>query len=348
MNTAHHLPNRTTTERWPSALATGLFLAATLIGAGAANGQSFDCRNARSADELTICQESGLAKLDQELSSLQRPRKEKRHKAERDEADDNETAFLNARRRCGESRACLEQSYRNRIQELTRSAPEEEREQPSRSSANAKRSERRNESREEGQRSQEHLTAPSGTQPGASETAIEPAERKTEQSEPRSATASPPSPPEARSRHETGSGGSQVPTPPSRQETQAAIAGIPVPEKRHRHKGDAHIGAASPATSPEYEKSPTSAGTAAHPAKTPEKRHAKAPAVAAPPAAELEVQAIGTSTAPVGRQPSDDVVSHTETTASEPPKRHAKRSAPATAAPTGAPTIRWVDPPPSR
>ena len=76
MNTAHHLPNRTPTERWPSALATGLFLAAALIGAGAANGQSFDCRNARSADELTICQESGLAKLDQELSSLQRPRKE--------------------------------------------------------------------------------------------------------------------------------------------------------------------------------------------------------------------------------------------------------------------------------
>ncbi len=41
---------------------------------------------------MTICQESGLAKLDQELASLRRQRKEKRHKADRDEADDNETA----------------------------------------------------------------------------------------------------------------------------------------------------------------------------------------------------------------------------------------------------------------
>jgi uncharacterized protein len=343
-----HLPNRIPTQRRPSILATGLFIATTLIGARAANGQSFDCRNARSADEVTICQESSLAKLDQDLASLQRQRKEKGHKAGRDQADDNETAFLNARRRCGENRACLERSYRNRIQELTQSLPEEEREQPSRASANTRRSERRNGSREDSQRSEERLTAPSETHLGASETAIEPAERKTEHGEPRSATASPPSPPEARPRHEAASTGSQVPTPPSRQEAQAAIAGVPVPEKRNRHKEGANIDAASPAASPEYEKPPTSAGTAVHPAKPPEKRHAKAPAAAAPPAAEREVQAIGTSAAPVGRQPSDDVVSHTETTASEPPKRHAKRSAPATPAPTGAPRIQWVDPPPSR
>src|SRR5205807_4036337 len=90
---------------------------------------------------------------------------EKHRKAERDEADDNETAFLNARRRCGESRTCIEQSYRNRIQELTQSSPEEEHDQPGRPSAKAKRAERRNGSREEGQRSEEHQTPPSDTHP---------------------------------------------------------------------------------------------------------------------------------------------------------------------------------------
>src|SRR5947209_6050728 len=118
VNTMPQPPNRMPKAGCLSALTTGVFIAATLIGAGAADGQSFDCRNARSTDEMTICQESGLAKLDQELAALQRQRKEKRHKAERDEVGDNETAFLNARRRCGENHACIEQSYRNRIQEL--------------------------------------------------------------------------------------------------------------------------------------------------------------------------------------------------------------------------------------
>jgi hypothetical protein len=336
-----------------------------LIGAGAANGQSFDCRKARSADEFTICQESGLAQLDQELRSLKRQRKEKHHKAERDDADDNETAFLNARRRCGESRACIEQSYRNRIQERTRSSPEEDREQPSRASANAKRSERRNGSTEEGQRSQERLTAPSETHPGASETAIEPAERKTEQSEPRPPAASPPFPPEAHSRHQPVGTGSQVPTPPSREEAQAAIVGVPVPEKHNRHKEGANIGSARPARSPEHDKPPTSAGTALQeghtsasvnstadepPAKPQEKRRAKAAAIAAPPAAEREVQPTGTSTAAVERQRSNGETSRAESAGNEPQKRQTKRSASATAQSadepvrTGAPTIKWVNP----
>src|SRR5260370_14936487 len=133
MNTMPQPPNRATVPRSSFVLAAGLLIGATLIGAGAANGESLDCRKARSADEFTIGQESGLAQLDQELTSLKRQRKEKYHKVERDDADDNETAFRNARRRCGESRACIEQSYRNRIHELTQSLPEEEREQTSRS-----------------------------------------------------------------------------------------------------------------------------------------------------------------------------------------------------------------------
>jgi uncharacterized protein len=86
-----------------------------------ASGQSFDCRTTRAADEVTICHEPGLAKLDQDLAALQR----QRHNAKRDDVEDNESAFLNARRRCSENRGCIEQSYRNRIQELARSLSEQ-------------------------------------------------------------------------------------------------------------------------------------------------------------------------------------------------------------------------------
>ena len=94
-----------------------LILAAIMIGSGSASGQTFDCRTARAADEVTICREPSLAKLDQDLAALRRQRQTAYH----NDVQDNEVAFLNARRRCDENRGCIEQSYRNRIQELARS-----------------------------------------------------------------------------------------------------------------------------------------------------------------------------------------------------------------------------------
>ena len=98
--------------------AAALILAVIVIGPGAESGQSFgqsfDCHSAHAADEVTICHEPRLAKLDQDLAALQR------NEAKRDDVEGNEVAFLNARRRCGENRGCIEQSYRNRIQELAR------------------------------------------------------------------------------------------------------------------------------------------------------------------------------------------------------------------------------------
>jgi uncharacterized protein/TRAP-type uncharacterized transport system substrate-binding protein len=113
-----------------------LILAAIAIGSRSASGQSFDCRGARAADEVAICHEAGLAELDQDLAALRR----QRHKAGRDDVEDNEIAFLNARHRCGENRGCIEQSYRNRIQELAGFFSEQGHERLGR--ANEKRAER--------------------------------------------------------------------------------------------------------------------------------------------------------------------------------------------------------------
>ena len=92
-----------TTER-VFIFAAALILAAILIRSGLASGQSFDCRTARAADEVTICREPGLAKFDQDLVALRR----QSHKPKRDDVEDNESAFLNARRRCGDNRGCIQ------------------------------------------------------------------------------------------------------------------------------------------------------------------------------------------------------------------------------------------------
>jgi uncharacterized protein len=129
-------PSKYATSERVFVFTAALILAAIVIGSGLASGQSFDCRTARAADEVTICHEPGLAKLDQDLTALRR----QRQKAKRDDVEDNEIAFLNARHRCGENRGCIEQSYRNRIQELARSLSEQGDERLGR--ANEKRVER--------------------------------------------------------------------------------------------------------------------------------------------------------------------------------------------------------------
>lgn len=93
-----------------------------------AGAQSFDCATARSPDEMAICREPGLARLDQELATLQRHELRKLSEADREVYEQHGALFLNARRRCGDRHRCIEQSYRNRIKEfqefLTASQPD--------------------------------------------------------------------------------------------------------------------------------------------------------------------------------------------------------------------------------
>ena len=105
------------------------FLLATLstllitLAALSANAQSFNCRFARYADEKMICTEPTLGPIDQELASIYRRVLLNLSRAERNELDKEEEAFVIARRRCGGDRACIEQSYRKRIQELQAMLP---------------------------------------------------------------------------------------------------------------------------------------------------------------------------------------------------------------------------------
>src|SRR5829696_3252356 len=110
-------------KRGPAGLGPVLWMAGLLAALASlwpetAGAQSFDCRNARSPDEFMVCRDPGLARLDQELATLQRAETDKLPKEARPGFDENAALFLNARRRCGESYRCLEQSYRNRIKEF--------------------------------------------------------------------------------------------------------------------------------------------------------------------------------------------------------------------------------------
>ena len=172
----------------------GALLIIAGLGTQSAGGQSFDCRNARYADERTICQNQGLGQLDQELASAYDRVMRKLPKEERDAFDNNETAFVTARRRCGEHRACIEQSYRNRIQELQATLPEE----PGRH-ADPKRSDRQNASNRDGgksegrrARTEDERGEPGDGKHDTAEAGIRGPERQTEQSETNSAAALPP------------------------------------------------------------------------------------------------------------------------------------------------------------
>jgi uncharacterized protein len=250
--------NRTRLSAHFVAVALALLMMAW-IGAPPAAGQSFDCRNARHADEKTICRESRLGELDKELAAAYDRAGKKLSKQERAQFENNETAFVNARHRCAEHQGCIEQSYRNRLQELRAVLPDEEADRSGRRATSSKRSERQKPSPRDGTEERVKI--------------------EDERAEPRDAKT-----------------GSAAATPPSREEAEAAIAGIAVPEKRHRpEKRDRPkdaVSALSPTAPPEHEKQSTSAGTAvperyspasggsAAAAQPSEKRHSKAKAVA--------------------------------------------------------------------
>jgi uncharacterized protein len=132
-----HAPNRPPARLHFIAVAAGLCAAAAILRPDPANAQSFDCRQARHPDEMLICREPELAQLDQQLATLYREQIGKIPKERQDDFQQHETLFLNARHRCRDDYRCIEQSYRNRINELEGFLSEARREETSGATAPA-------------------------------------------------------------------------------------------------------------------------------------------------------------------------------------------------------------------
>jgi uncharacterized protein len=328
----------------------GALLMTAWIGASPAAGQSFDCRNARFADEKTICREAGLGQLDKDLAAAYDRAGKKLSKKEREEFESNETAFVNARHRCGENLACIEQSYRNRLQEFQTLLPDGELDRSERRAGSTKRRDRQNASTPDREnpdgraKIESERTEAKETKPAPTETITQSSEPKSGQTEVKPAAALPSSSAEPRSRHkehETANTGSMTLAPPSKEEARAALEGAAIPEKRsrhekrNRHKDSVSTVSAKPAPASEQEKQPTSPAAAipeqhipmtgssaasGQPGSPPEKRHSKSKKVAT-----------GTSGTPAP---------------SNPPAEQAKPPEPAK--PAGGGGTNWVNPPPSR
>jgi uncharacterized protein len=333
--------------------ALGALLIASAFDAPA-GAQSFDCRNARSADEKAICQDRRLGELDKQLADVYDRVGAKLSKQEREEFENHETAFVNARRRCGENVGCIEQSYRNRVQELLSALPED---QSSRSGSrsDAKRSDRQKTSWDSS-KTEDVQTRTDDAKGAIGEAAVQAPER-TPVEDNRKSGAPSPAPAETRSRpSEPATAAAAVPNPPSRREAEAALSGSPPAEKHSRRKSRTESVAVTPAAPQREEPPAASAPPAPEKHAAPEKHPSKS---AAAPAPERR-PATSTSAAGAEQHPAAGSSTAAAEPSNPPEKRHSRpkhvavdKSAPPPASadqatPASKPEIKWVDPAPSR
>ncbi len=100
-------------------LFTATALCIALAGATPALAASFNCAQAKTADEKAICASPTLSDLDVKMATLYGVRMEiPMLMGARGAAQDEQRAWLAQRGTCGGNVACLVQSYQQRISEL--------------------------------------------------------------------------------------------------------------------------------------------------------------------------------------------------------------------------------------
>ena len=95
-----------------------LFAAVVTLAPLTAQAQSFNCRYASRADEVVICQNAGLSALDERLAGMYERTRSRLHGGARQGLIQDQTAWLRGRYRCGPNTACIEDAYRQRINQL--------------------------------------------------------------------------------------------------------------------------------------------------------------------------------------------------------------------------------------
>ena len=83
-----------------------------------AHAQSFNCRYAKSADEVLICQDARLAQLDDRLAGAYSRLHRDLPGAQRARLEHDQGAWLRERRQCGRDATCIARLYESRIDAL--------------------------------------------------------------------------------------------------------------------------------------------------------------------------------------------------------------------------------------
>ncbi len=86
--------------------------------ATAVHAQSFNCRYAKAADEILICQDAQLAALDERMSSLYFNLRNSLYGYRRAALEDSQSRWLRGRMSCGRDHGCIYDAYVRRIRFL--------------------------------------------------------------------------------------------------------------------------------------------------------------------------------------------------------------------------------------
>ena len=92
---------------------------AGLLLVSSAHAQSFNCRYARTPDEISICENPRLSALDERMSSRFFRLRDRLYGPDRARLERDQAAWLNTRLRCGGDPGCIAVVYRARIAELS-------------------------------------------------------------------------------------------------------------------------------------------------------------------------------------------------------------------------------------
>ncbi len=96
----------------------GAALVAVLLFPGSASAMTFNCNDAYTADELTICERQNLRDLDDEMGDLYDDALGEAHSQLKYMLEEMQAAWVRARNHCGSTRRCIRRHYRARIREL--------------------------------------------------------------------------------------------------------------------------------------------------------------------------------------------------------------------------------------
>ncbi len=95
-----------------------LALVLTLAGLTLGNAASFDCVQAKAADEKAVCASMVLSDLDVRMATLFEVASHLVAMGQRGMLQDDQRAFLKARASCGADMACLTETYDARIKAI--------------------------------------------------------------------------------------------------------------------------------------------------------------------------------------------------------------------------------------
>lgn len=102
---------------WRAMAVFGASCALTVL-AFPAGAASFDCKQARHADEKAICADRQLSELDVQMATTYRLLSGLFAMGVRGDMGDAQLAWLDERRACGANKACLKQRYQERLAAL--------------------------------------------------------------------------------------------------------------------------------------------------------------------------------------------------------------------------------------